>query len=274
MRVFVIALALAAAPVAAADPPKLADCASCHEEQATSFQNGPHGRAMAQRKGMLDASCVACHGPADAHLAEPQAGNITRVPEDSACTACHERDGHVPRLGARGHARNRVRCVDCHRPGHEPGKRAGDPLLRATTAELCGGCHQTEARAFAMPYAHRDGSRPFECGACHSVHGLGRGGRQALLGNAAVCADCHAEKAGPYVFPHAPREVTGCLSCHQPHGSPNPRLLTRRSVRDQCLECHADLPASHDVASPRYRQCLSCHTAVHGSNRDPNLFDV
>src|SRR2546430_10607074 len=35
----------------------------------------------------------------------------------------------------------------------------------------------------------------------------------------------------------------GCGSCHEPHGSANPRMLTKQEVRFVCLECHANLPA-------------------------------
>jgi len=58
-----------------------------------------------------------------------------------------------------------------------------------------------------------------------------------------------------------------------PHGSPNPRMLTRRDVSLLCLECHVDVPAFHDISRPRYKNCQNCHTAVHGSNRDPLLFE-
>jgi predicted CXXCH cytochrome family protein len=32
------------------------------------------------------------------------------------------------------------------------------------------------------------------------------------------------------------------MACHQPHGSANPRMLTRHEVRFVCLECHSNLP--------------------------------
>ena len=40
-----------------------------------------------------------------------------------------------------------------------------------------------------------------------------------------------------------------------------------------CLECHSDVPSFHDVSRPRYQNCQNCHAAVHGSNRDPRLFE-
>jgi predicted CXXCH cytochrome family protein len=77
----------------------------------------------------------------------------------------------------------------------------------------------------------------------------------------------------------------GCAACHEPHGSANPRMLTRQEVRLVCLECHSNLPvtptknaflgvvppAFHDTLSPRYQNCTVCHQKVHGSYVDRNL---
>ena len=77
----------------------------------------------------------------------------------------------------------------------------------------------------------------------------------------------------PFVFAHPPQERLGCVACHMPHGSTNPRQLTRRNTYMLCLECHTSVPSFHDVTGSRYRDCVNCHTAVHGSNRDRKLFE-
>jgi len=175
-------------------------------------------------------------------------------------------------MGTPGHSRNRVECLACHAPGH--GVIAEAPLLRAEPRALCGGCHRSEAARFALPFAHRDAARqPMHCTYCHSVHGTGRPARLTALDRSGACTECHGDLAGPQVFEHPPRSVEGCSSCHDPHGSPNPRQLIRHSVALLCVECHTDLPRSHDITSPRYRNCTSCHSAIHGSNRDRRLFD-
>ena len=80
--------------------------------------------------------------------------------------------------------------------------------------------------------------------------------------------------------------LEGCSSCHEVHGSANPRMLTRQEVRYVCLECHSNAPAQttgaqpvigvvppsfHDLRSPRFRNCTICHQKIHGSHVDRNL---
>jgi len=57
-----------------------------------------------------------------------------------------------------------------------------------------------------------------------------------------TCAQCHREQSGRMCFEHeALRE--GCTTCHNVHGSINPKMLVERD-NNLCLKCHAQ------VASP------------------------
>jgi predicted CXXCH cytochrome family protein len=250
----VIAVLLLATAATAQEPVTMETCAICHDDVAPVFASGSHGRAMARvDSAILDRSCVGCHGPATEHVDDPSTENINRLPDAGACLACHPgREGKTD-ISTAAHVRNGVACLDCHGTGAE--------------------CHLSESGSFQMPYAHRDGTRPFECTNCHSVHGDNRQGRLALTGSGGVCLDCHTEKTGPFVYPHPPQQLNSCVSCHVPHGSPNPKLLTRHRVAALCLECHANVPSFHDVSRPRYQNCQNCHAAIHGSNRDPRLFE-
>ncbi|MEW6758078.1 MAG: cytochrome c3 family protein [Acidobacteriota bacterium] len=268
------AAALAAnLPAAQEKAPSLEDCAACHEEVTQAFAGTAHGAAMATRSPkVLASACAACHNPAPAHLEDPSAENVRRVPDPSACLTCHgDRLGSLA-LATPGHERTDVACSDCHQAGHMNPAPA-EPLLAAQPRELCASCHQAEAAAFRLPYAHREGPGAMDCTACHDVHGLSARGRYVQGRDGGVCLDCHSEKSGPFVFPHPPQRLDACLSCHTPHGSANPRLLLRRQAADLCLECHTRVPSFHNLTRPRYRNCLNCHTAVHGSNRNPVLFD-
>ena len=65
---------------------------------------------------------------------------------------------------------------------------------------------------------------------------------QTVNANEPGCFKCHGDKRGPFVFEHAPVKLEGCATCHEPHGSANPRMLARAQIRFVCLECHANLP--------------------------------
>jgi predicted CXXCH cytochrome family protein len=70
------------------------------------------------------------------------------------------------------------------------------------------------------------------------------------------------------MFEHRSVMVTGCASCHEPHGATNPKLLVRSDVRFLCLECHEDTPRFHDLSQDRFQNCTVCHTTIHGSYVD------
>lgn len=249
----------------------LETCAMCHDEVAADFEAGPHGRVMkAASPEILARSCAACHQPSAEHFDDPSPENVHRIPPAGSCASCHaDRLGGME-LSTPGHPRNGISCLDCHDSGHRV--ESEEHMLRLPPQRLCAGCHQMEASSFQQPYAHREeAGRPFSCLNCHSIHGENEKGRASLLDNGGVCVRCHTAKAGPFIYPHPPREVDACLSCHEPHGSENPRQLRRRSVADLCMECHPGIPAFHDLSNARYRKCMSCHAAVHGSNRDPRL---
>ncbi len=254
------------------EPVPMDTCAMCHPDVVDSFAKGPHGRAMAARsKATLERACETCHGPAAAHVDNPTTKNINIHPKPAACLTCHSQQSGFMSLTTPAHIRKGVECLDCHVPGHK--KPPAEPLLAAEPRVLCAKCHRREAAEFNLPFAHREGSKPFECTDCHSLHGTSHRGSLLQAGNGGSCIGCHTEKAGPFIYPHPPREVNGCLDCHQPHGSVNPNLLIRHRVSDLCLECHTNVPSFHDLTKKRYRNCQTCHVAVHGSNSDPRLFE-
>ena len=97
-----------------------------------------------------------------------------------------------------------------------------------------------------------------------------------------ACVSCHTEKKGPFVYPHG--NYSGdCLTCHEAHGSNNTKMLKQASLYGLCLSCHTRIgvttattlgsqpPSIHNINQPRYQNCTTCHTAIHGSNRSPQL---
>ncbi|MEO0997940.1 MAG: DmsE family decaheme c-type cytochrome [Pseudomonadota bacterium] len=257
-------------------------CLVCHRDPKTlavfdgrhGNRNNPHGPFG---RGQLQ--CEACHGPGGTHAARPPAGEARPPPpyfgrdgeaRDTAgnarCTACHTGHGDDP-LGNSGHAE--LSCAACHVSHDESGGG-----IAATPEEGCTDCHRNVRASARKPYSHLDGF--LTCGDCHRLHEAS--GPSLLLGDTLneTCYDCHDDKRGPVLFEHAP-VTEDCSSCHDPHGSQHPAMLVRRGPF-LCQGCHSEAGHPSEVfaaaelegASPAseliLRNCMNCHTQVHGSN--------
>jgi DmsE family decaheme c-type cytochrome len=186
------------------------------------------------------------------------------------------------------HAKNQVSCTACHKM-HGTSEQL---VARQATDinEQCSGCHTDVWANFQRQYRHRLPEGAMSCVDCHNPHGsvLPYGMLQTFRGNEPGCFNCHGDLAAPFVYEHSPVRLEGCMACHQPHGSANPRMLTRGQVQYVCLECHANLPtlppnatafgplgtvppAFHDLRSPRFQNCTTCHQKIHGSYVNPEL---
>jgi DmsE family decaheme c-type cytochrome len=129
-------------------------------------------------------------------------------------------------------------------------------------------CHKDVAARLTMPSHHPVREGGLSCVHCHDPHS---GRKTHLAGKNEQCTRCHQNVQGPKVFEHPP-VVEDCTICHNPHGSPNRRLLQLAQPM-QCLQCHSLAP-THGGNAPRgaqLRGCTNCHAAVHGSHSSPSL---
>lgn len=276
----------ATAPQPKAEPEAVMSCADCHADQAKAFASNPHTRIAVKSSKRTNAVCESCHGEGTAHIEGGGDKEKIIVPRgkagaDKTCLTCHDKS--TDRISRRGgmHANSAtVNCLTCHSVHSADPK--SDHLLATNQLTLCTGCHAAQAASFRnKPYAHKLGRGAMECSSCHEPHG--RPGKDSLKQTAsgeAPCISCHADKRGLYVFPHGANSVGDCTSCHETHGSSNAKQLKRASVEQLCIECHSPIggttlasqpPSFHNLSLARYQNCTTCHTAIHGSNRSPQL---
>lgn len=285
-----VVLVVVLAPLGAAGEEDTAlPCADCHDTVAADFQSNPHATALG-RGAAIGAVCAGCHAGGKEHVEAGGDATLISVPRgaDAAatCLRCHG-GRHGNEIAASGfHAQAGVSCESCH--SIHGAKVPRPALLRASASELCVSCHPEVRSAFRKTYTHPmdesvngNGKGAMQCYSCHNPHGVAGDGnlkRSAALEPA--CLGCHTEKRGPFVYGHGGVVAGTCRSCHEAHGSANPMMLTRARVAPLCLECHSNLtgttlgsqpPSLHDLTSPRYQNCTSCHVAVHGSNSSPLL---
>ena len=253
-------------------------CLGCHDDQKKGYTTTMHGRRDHPRSPAAKQGCESCHGPGSRHVDDPSvAGSIlafTKVPPkeaSEACLTCHARNNHALWDGSIHDARN-LTCVSCHSVHDFKSERA--QLRTATERETCATCHRDKIakldRSGHMPV--REGK--MECSTCHNPHGS-TSVRNLRIGDSIgeLCTSCHADKRGPYLWEHAPTR-DGCTTCHDPHGSSNDRMLiTKPPIL--CQRCHVmvrhpstiyDRALIATSARVYARSCVTCHSAIHGSN--------
>jgi predicted CXXCH cytochrome family protein len=279
-------------------------CKDCHEDQFKNYNHTAHAK-LASVKSWKDkvTGCETCHGPGKAHIEEADPKKIISFKNKSqkeiseTCLTCHAGREEHNNYRRGEHWRNDIGCVECH-AAHSPqaGKNspssiafvapanrekpgfATEKMLVNSEPQLCMQCHSETKHQFNQPFHHKVLEGAMRCSDCHNAHG-GFETKQARLttGADAACIKCHTDKQGPFSYEHAPVKTEGCAACHNPHGSPNPRLLKTSAVAQLCLECHSQdhgvgaqepVGPAHNLAA-QYRDCTACHVKIHGSHTSP-----
>ena len=180
-------------------------------------------------------------------------------------------------------------CEACHGPGSlhaAAGGGKGTIINPSKSPDTCFQCHLDKRGQFSLPNTHDVIGGKMTCADCHDVHtGNAVAGTGAdLEAQNATCTKCHTQQKGPFVYEHgAMRE--GCVSCHNPHGTVNQKMLVARDA-NLCLRCHLESPApgtagtgiinanailnGNENHNSRLMQgtcwVMGCHEAPHGSN--------
>lgn len=257
-------------------------CKTCHEDVHNKFQANPHSNLLKEqtRGGIEYHGCESCHGPGAAHV--EGGGDKTKIidfkilsPEEASkrCMTCHGSGVDQSNFARSVHLANGVGCTSCH---SIHGATVKNALLQQRSPVLCYQCHTEQRAEFSRPYRHRVNENLLQCSDCHNVHG-GFLARQLRTSNAQdqVCFKCHTDTKGPFVYEHLPVKTEGCVACHMPHGSTNPRLLRVSQVNLLCLQCHtlalSNVPSAPPIGpahnqAQKYQACTLCHQFIHGSN--------
>lgn len=268
-------------------------CAACHQDLVKGFADNPHQK-MVLMHGDSGVTCENCHGPGQAHV--EGGGDKAKIfnfltasakDSDAKCLGCHA--GTHPNFLRSPHAKAGVSCTSCHSIHGAAGQQSvqaskafvstmasrspedRDHLLKGSQPQLCYSCHADQRAQFNMPFHHRVNEGLVQCTDCHDVHGtFGVNNLRSTADQNAVCTKCHTDVRGPWVFEHAPIKSEGCVACHTPHGSQNPRLLNMPSIATLCNQCHSPVANSTvhgmDAGSTTVTPCITCHTFIHGSN--------
>ncbi len=175
-------------------------------------------------------------------------------------------------------------CTSCHGDGKRHAAGYGDPEMivrfskEAPTSvgeknNACLQCHEKGIRLYWKGSAHE--SKNLACVDCHKI--MEPASPQKLftkVNELETCFQCHQQRrAQMQRSSHMPfREgKVKCSDCHNPHGTPNDKLLTESTVNENCYKCHADKRGPFLWEHPPVTEnCLNCHEP-HGSNHDKLL---
>jgi len=212
--------------------------ALCHTHDAITsyFRKSVHGEQTNRENGLPLVNCESCHGPGSAA--------IEKIEENR---------------GRFGEAGNR-----CDTTQLIPIKQ----LPSQAQSLICLKCHSaasTPALAFWNSSVHA--LNDVSCISCHNLH---KDSRQKVSHEtmAELCYGCHPDvKAQFSLFSHHPvrERKMNCFDCHDPHGSPQHRMLKGVTIKDTCGRCHADKngPFVYEHGDVT-ESCTNCHTP-HGT---------
>src|ERR1044072_3834751 len=282
-------------------------CKDCHEDQFKNFQPTSHAKlgSLGSWKNKVT-GCEACHGPGKEHISEGDPAKIISFKNKSpkqiseTCLTCHAGREEHNNFRRGEHWRNDVGCTDRHSShGSITGRNLASSntfitpanaekpdfstihLLKVSEPKLCLNCHSEVKHQFTLPSHHKVLEGAMKCSDCHNPHG-GFELKQTRLavGADAACIKCHADKQSPFTFEHTPVKTDGCVACHIPHGSANPRMLKFSSVNHLCLrseerrvgeEGRSRWGPDHNQ-NAQYASCTNCHIKINGSRTSPVFF--
>lgn len=262
---------------AQAEPVDDETCLTCHEGYDQTLAATVHRLASTMKSPSQTVMCASCHSGAEVHIEDPSVDNIgnpSRLSGQDAietCSACHIAHVDLDNYGFDAHSELRLNCSGCHSV-----HGGNQSLLVDAGADFCYACHQSVKTQFARNSQHPVRQGNITCLSCHQF--VARKDANLAYDLGRVCQDCHPQQAGPFLFEHEPNsawavEGSGCIECHEPHGSANDRLL-RQSESNVCRQCHI-LPGHRLAHGGIYadNNCLSCHLEVHGSHTNRKLWD-
>jgi DmsE family decaheme c-type cytochrome len=215
--------------------------AACHEHDRLRlfFDASTMGVQLKRDSGMPLVDCESCHGPGSLAIKDLTKELVAEKAEQGIKVACNFKT-LVDLKNLPATAQSLV-CLKCH------------------TANATFNLHNWNAGIHAI--------NQVSCFDCHDVH-ASPDLKVTPIAASKLCFGCHHAAEAQFSLPsHHPLKEgrVFCIDCHDSHGGFGGRNLRQDTVKETCIQCHADkrgpfLYEHADVAE----NCLNCHSP-HGS---------
>jgi DmsE family decaheme c-type cytochrome len=214
---------------------------ACHEHDRIRqfFDASTMGVQLKKESGMPLVDCESCHGPGSLAIKDLTKKMVEEKAREGIKVACNFKTLiDLKNLPATAQS---LICLKCH------------------TANATFNLHEWNAGDHA--------ANEVSCFNCHDIH-AGPDLKVTPLASGKLCFSCHQEAQAQFSMPsHHPLKEgrVFCVDCHNPHGGFADKDLFQDSVKETCVQCHAEkrgpfLYGHADVAE----DCTNCHSP-HGS---------
>lgn len=215
--------------------------------------------------------CESCHGPGEAHAANPQEVELYAEVDEQVCAACHSR-GH----SAEGHP---------FPTEYQPGATLTDHFAFVQGEEYFwpdGSARRNNMQYNDWHFSNNtmQASGKVTCTTCHAVHDAGAKPAQLTAPLNTLCVNCHGDKAAlvlhmPYHRAASERFDFTCANCHMPamatnatafdiHNhtfhQPNPEASLSfgdAEMPNSCTLCHTDQDAAWAADTITYAKAVT-----------------
>jgi len=215
--------------------------AACHEHDRLKlfFDASTMGAQLKKESGLPLVDCETCHGPGSLAIKELSPELVEKNLKQGIKTACDFKSLiDLKNLPATAQS---LICLKCH------------------TANATFNLHNWNAGPHAL--------NEVSCFNCHNIH-AGPDLKVTPRTSGKLCFSCHQSAQAQFSLPsHHPLKENRvfCVDCHNPHGSAADHNLIQDSVKETCVQCHAEKRGPFryehaDVAD----DCVNCHSP-HGS---------
>ena len=215
--------------------------AACHEHDQLKlfFDASTMGVQLKKESGMPLVDCESCHGPGSLAIEGLTPELVESNARKGIKTACDYKTLiDLKNLPATAQS---LICLKCH------------------TANATFNLHNWNAGLHAL--------NEVSCFDCHDIHSS-PDLKVTPLASSKLCFSCHPSAQAQFFLPsHHPLKEgrVFCVDCHNPHGGFAGKNLLQDSVKETCVQCHADKrgPFLFEHADVM-EDCLNCHSP-HGS---------